>query len=79
MHIDQDIEKTLVNIAITINNVFVGARVKRGPDWRWKDQDGRGEGTIIEYTPGSKWVGVKWDKAYSNRYRINEYYDLIFA
>jgi len=25
----------------------VGSRVRRGPDWKWNDQDGEGPGTII--------------------------------
>ena len=25
----------------------VGTRVKRGPDWMWKNQDGRGAGTVV--------------------------------
>lgn len=79
MRIDQDIEKTLVHIVVTMDNVVVGARVKRGPDWQWWDQDGGGEGVITNYEPGDKWVAVKWDMAYSNKYRVDVYHDLIFA
>ena len=25
----------------------LGSRVRRGPDWRWDNQDGEGPGTII--------------------------------
>ena len=25
----------------------VGTRVRRGPDWKWKNQDGQGAGTVV--------------------------------
>ncbi|KAK3914770.1 Coagulation factor IX, partial [Frankliniella fusca] len=40
-----------------------GSRVVRGPDWKWGEQDGRGEGTVISngvFVDG--WVLVRWDK-----------------
>ena len=28
----------------------VGTRVRRGPDWKWKNQDGRGPGTVVGHS-----------------------------
>lgn len=28
----------------------VGTRVRRGPDWRWKNQDGLGAGTVTGHS-----------------------------
>ncbi|CAI5448918.1 unnamed protein product [Caenorhabditis angaria] len=52
------------------NNETKGAKVIRGKDWRWDDQDG-GEGKIgkIVRGPESGWVDVVWENGYSNSYR----------
>merc|ERR1712157_297107 len=47
-----------------LKSVVVGARVVRGPDWKWNKQDGSppGKGTVTGaegLLPG--WVYVKWD------------------
>ena len=45
-----------------MKSVVVGARVVRGPDWKWNEQDGSppGKGTVTGAAdPG--WVKVKWD------------------
>ena len=45
-----------------LKSVVVGARVVRGPDWKWNKQDGSppGKGTVTGAAdPG--WVKVKWD------------------
>ncbi|XP_038061724.1 E3 ubiquitin-protein ligase MIB1-like [Patiria miniata] len=55
--------------------IFPGARVVRGPDWQWGDQDG-GEGKIgtvkevisAEGTHRS-WVKVQWPNRSTNQYR----------
>ncbi|CAJ1434805.1 unnamed protein product, partial [Effrenium voratum] len=57
-----------------------GVRVTRGPGWRWNDQDGGCLGTTVERlsaTPG--WVGVRWDNACENNYRVGAdgSYDLL--
>ncbi|PIC33910.1 hypothetical protein B9Z55_013719 [Caenorhabditis nigoni] len=46
------------------------AKVVRGKDWRWEDQDG-GEGKMgrIISPPESGWVDVAWENGYSNSYR----------
>lgn len=49
--------------------IAVGMRVKRGPAWKWADQDGSGEGSVIEGLDADKWVRVKWDNGKSNQYR----------
>ena len=47
-----------------------GDRVKRGPDWKWGDQDGgQGKlGTITEIQSDG-WIRVTWDARGSNVYR----------
>lgn len=57
-----------------------GARVRRGPDWKWGDQDEYGAGTIV----GKYWVRVEWDHGRSNAYRVgrdrfSNAYDLVYA
>ena len=49
----------------------VGDRVRRGPDWKWDDQDGgEGEqGTITRAPDENTWAQVEWDSGHSNSYR----------
>ena len=51
--------------------IKVGMRVKRGPDWKWGDQDGGagGLGTVTAGPDADMWVDVKWDAGESNNYR----------
>ena len=28
----------------------VGSRVRRGPEWRWGNQDGEGPGTVVQHS-----------------------------
>ena len=54
-----------------VDKMCVGARVCRGPDWRWKDQDGHGTGTVVtvpQYT-SEGWIIVKWDNGQRKNYR----------
>ncbi|XP_071805761.1 E3 ubiquitin-protein ligase MIB2-like [Asterias amurensis] len=58
--------------------MFPGARVMRGPDWEWKEQDG-GEGTVgvvceLDQSPGSyrSWVKVQWPSKSMNSYRCGK-------
>ncbi len=39
---------------------LVGMRVKRGPHWKWGEQDGNGYGTVVSPS-GKCWVKVRWD------------------
>lgn len=50
----------------------VGTRVRRGPHWKWGDQDKNGPGTIVktDSTPG--WVDVQWDSDVKNSYRYGK-------
>lgn len=60
----------------------VGARVVRGIDWKWRDQDGNptGEGTVTGELH-SGWIDVTWDHGGSNSYRMGAEgkYDLKLA
>ena len=50
-----------------------GARVRRGPDWKWGDQDGgAGNAGTITDVDSDGWVRVKWDKGGSNKYRTEK-------
>uniref|UniRef100_A0A182PD90 E3 ubiquitin-protein ligase n=1 Tax=Anopheles epiroticus TaxID=199890 RepID=A0A182PD90_9DIPT len=59
-----------------------GARVVRGVDWHWDDQDGNppGEGTVIAEIHNG-WIDVKWDHGMRNSYRMGAEgkYDLKLA
>ena len=54
-----------------VDKMCVGARVRRGPDWKWGDQDGHGTGTIVP--PGPRvmngWIAVQWDNGQRKNYR----------
>ncbi|XP_006811375.1 uncharacterized protein LOC102801576 [Saccoglossus kowalevskii] len=46
----------------------LGSRVRRGKDWKWKDQDKHGVGTVVEHiSPGV--LRVQWDHGDGNQYR----------
>ena len=50
---------------------FIGARVVRGLDWKWRDQDGApgAEGTVTGELHNG-WIDVTWDHGGSNSYRM---------
>ncbi|KAK7478403.1 hypothetical protein BaRGS_00030328 [Batillaria attramentaria] len=56
------------------NNVLppLGTRVRRGPHWKWKNQDTDGPGTVIHHSKNDNWIYVKWDNGTYNAYRFNE-------
>ncbi|MCC6647151.1 MAG: hypothetical protein IT374_16460 [Polyangiaceae bacterium] len=58
----------------------VGARVSRGPDWKWQDQDKSGAGTVVG-EDGTGWVRVRWPDGSTNSYRwgYDGKYDLSIA
>jgi hypothetical protein len=66
----------------SMHKMVVGARVVRGLDWKWENQDGEngGQGTI-EGDMVEGWVDVRWDHGESNRYRMGaqDSYDLKLA
>lgn len=65
-----------------LKHVTVGARVVRGIDWKWRDQDGNPpcEGTVTGELH-SGWIDVTWDHGGSNSYRMGAEgkYDLKLA
>ena len=54
-----------------VRNLVKGARVVRGPDWKWRDQDG-GVGSVGTITGNlhDGWVDVCWDNEQTNSYRM---------
>ncbi|XP_028824968.1 E3 ubiquitin-protein ligase HECTD1 isoform X6 [Denticeps clupeoides] len=54
-----------------IKYIVPGARVVRGIDWKWRDQDGNpaGEGTVTGEAHNG-WIDVTWDAGGSNSYRM---------
>ncbi|XP_074030517.1 ubiquitin fusion-degradation 4-like isoform X4 [Leptinotarsa decemlineata] len=54
-----------------LKHMTVGARVVRGVDWKWRDQDGNppGEGTVTGELH-SGWIDITWDHGGSNSYRM---------
>ncbi|CAH0559918.1 unnamed protein product [Brassicogethes aeneus] len=54
-----------------LKHMTVGARVVRGMDWKWRDQDGNppGEGTVTGELHNG-WIDVTWDHGGSNSYRM---------
>lgn len=57
----------------TAGPLRVGDRVRRGPDWRWRNQDGGpdGEGTVVVAGVIDGWARVAWDAGGANNYRWN--------
>ncbi|RWS30867.1 E3 ubiquitin-protein ligase HECTD1-like isoform X10 [Leptotrombidium deliense] len=54
-----------------VKQMVVGSRVMRGPDWKWRDQDGNPpvEGTVTGELHNG-WIDVTWDHGGSNSYRM---------
>ncbi|XP_070574611.1 uncharacterized protein [Ptychodera flava] len=46
----------------------LGARVRRGRDWKWGNQDGNGVGTVVKHKRGGV-LKVEWDTGRCNEYR----------
>ncbi|XP_064604069.1 LOW QUALITY PROTEIN: E3 ubiquitin-protein ligase HECTD1-like [Liolophura sinensis] len=65
-----------------LQQMMPGARVSRGMDWKWRDQDGNppGEGTVTGELHNG-WIDVTWDAGGSNSYRMGAEgkYDLYLA
>jgi hypothetical protein len=63
-----------------VTSVDVGAKVVKGRDWEWGNQDGiNGIGTILGLS-SQGWVTVKWNNGDQNSYRIGagNKYDLYY-
>lgn len=58
-------------IRAQLKYITQGARVVRGVDWHWDDQDGSppGEGTVTGEIHNG-WIDVKWDHGLRNSYRM---------
>ncbi|KZC09014.1 E3 ubiquitin-protein ligase HECTD1, partial [Dufourea novaeangliae] len=54
-----------------LRHLVAGARVARGLDWKWRDQDGipPGDGTVTGELHNG-WIDVTWDHGGSNSYRM---------
>ncbi|OWF47209.1 E3 ubiquitin-protein ligase HECTD1 [Mizuhopecten yessoensis] len=54
-----------------LKQMVPGARVMRGMDWKWREQDGNppGDGTITGELHNG-WIDVTWDSGGSNSYRM---------
>ncbi|GAB6022111.1 E3 ubiquitin-protein ligase mib1 [Chamberlinius hualienensis] len=73
----------LVNVNLAVQTVVrtaiegVGARVLRGPDWKWGKQDG-GEGHVgtVRNFESTEEVVVVWDNGTAANYRCSGSYDL---
>ncbi|XP_014233753.1 E3 ubiquitin-protein ligase HECTD1 isoform X8 [Trichogramma pretiosum] len=54
-----------------LRHLVAGARVARGLDWKWRDQDGvpPGDGTVTGELHNG-WIDVTWDNGCSNSYRM---------
>lgn len=63
---------------ITVRGIFPGARVVRGVDWQWEDQDGGGSGKRGKVTEIQNWSATSprsaayiiWDNGTKNLYRV---------
>lgn len=66
-----------MNVADQALQQFVGARVIRGPDWKWGKQDG-GEGHLgtVRNFESSEEVVVVWDNGTAANYRCHGAHDL---
>ncbi|XP_056021589.1 uncharacterized protein LOC125652124 isoform X9 [Ostrea edulis] len=47
----------------------LGTRVRRGPDWKWGNQDRYEPGTVVGYSKDCGLLNVEWDTGLKNRYR----------
>ncbi len=52
-----------------LEDLPIGTRVVRGPDWRWSDQGDGTTGTVVEPVDEDGWVMVRWDNGERNNYR----------
>lgn len=68
---DNDIKlrKERRQVRAQLKYITPGARVVRGVDWRWDEQDGISEGTVTGDIHNG-WIDVKWDHGLRNSYRM---------
>ncbi|XP_050321307.1 E3 ubiquitin-protein ligase Ufd4 isoform X1 [Bactrocera neohumeralis] len=74
------IRKERRQIRAQLKHITTGARVVRGVDWHWDDQDGCCEGSVTGEIHNG-WIDVKWDHGGRNSYRMGAEgkYDLKLA
>ncbi|OWF41625.1 uncharacterized protein LOC110462159 [Mizuhopecten yessoensis] len=58
----------------------IGSRVRKGPEWKWKNQDLDGVGTVIGHGKNG-WIKVEWDCSNKGEYRYgnNQAFDVVFV
>ncbi|KAH3797718.1 hypothetical protein DPMN_151305 [Dreissena polymorpha] len=57
---------------------IIGSRVRRGPDWKWDNQDKDGPGTVVGHCEDDVRVWVQWDNTEDrNVYRYGESFDVL--
>jgi hypothetical protein len=66
--------------AVTKKDFKGGAKVVRGPDWKWSDQDGGAgnTGILAQSIDSDGWVSVRWTGEGSNKYRVANAKDLLY-
>ena len=58
---------------VTIENVVINQRVRRGIDWNFNNQDCQnGLGTVVGPIKDG-WVGIRWDNGNWHMYPISSY------
>ena len=70
---------------VNIHNIKIGLRVRRGPDWRWDNQDCdrsgvpqagsvifTKSGTLYNVKGNYAWASVLWDNGRPYNYRIGQ-------
>ena len=72
--LDQSRQQSVIVPETNVKHLVPGARVVRGIDWKWCDQDtdgnsGRAEGTVTSRLSNG-WISVIWDHGGSNKYRM---------
>lgn len=57
----------------------IGTRVRRGPGWKWGDQDSQGPGTVTGHSKDPGWISVMWDSGsgFQYRYGADEMFDIV--
>lgn len=57
----------------------IGTRVRRGPGWKWGDQDSNGPGTVTGHSKNPGWISVMWDSGagFQYRYGAEEMFDIV--
>ena len=71
----KDAEGKIVELTVGGKTIKVGDRVRPGPDWKWCNQNGGGEGVVTAIDDDQEnplWAEVEWDKGKIDDYRWGE-------